>query len=612
MPFDATVLGAVTAELDGVLRGGRVNKVYQPSAWEIDLIIYAGRTSRRLLLTCHPQHARLHLTRAEKPNPPAPPTFCMLLRKHLEGGRIAAVRQAGRDRVAEVVVQSLDELGNPVCYRLVAEVMGKHSNLVLLAPGDRIVDAARRVTEEVNRYREVLPGLPYTPPPPTRKLDPAAVTAGELAARLAPGGDPPRSAAWQWLLDRVDGMGPLTARSVAHRAGAAATPAAELDAGALERLAAACRSLAADWDAGRFEPCLLYSPDGALKDFAAFPPAHWGGRAAPQATMSEALDLFYAQREQEERYSRLHGEAARTVAAELARTRRKEAAQAAELAGAESADDLRLRGELLTAHVWQVQKGAVRVDLPNWHDPDGPPMAIDLDPALTPAENAQQYFRRYQKARAGLETIRSQLGRTRAERDYLEQVEETLALAASLPELEEIRRELTAEGYLELAGERGRPGGRAARPGRRGESGRDDARREAPAPPLTLRSADGLEIWVGRNNRQNDYLTTRLAAPHDLWLHTKEIPGAHVILRLPPGADPPERSLLEAAALAAYFSRARGSSQVPVDYARRKHVRKPNGARPGMVIYDNQRTLYVTPDPAEHPILARAALPGEG
>lgn len=598
MPFDATVLAAVVRELDTRLKGARINKIYQPHPRELALLLYASGENHRLLLSCHPQFARMHLTRAEKPNPPQPPVFCMLLRKHLEGGRILAVRQAGRERIARLEVGALDELGNPATYTLVAELMGKHSNLVLLAPGARVVDAARRVTEEANAYREVLPGLPYVPPPATGKLDPAQVTGPDLAARREAGAGA-GGQAWQLVLEAVDGLGPLIAREVAHRAGLAHRPAPELSAGELAALASACRDLYAEVDAGRFAPVLLLDEAGAPKDFAALRLAHWRWEQQPGAGMSAVLDRFFTAREAQEQYSLLRAGLARTLAGELARVRRKAALQAQELAESEEAESLRRQGELLMGNLWQVEQGAAAVTVTDWHDPEQGQVTIALDPHLTPAENAQAYFRRYQKARAGRAAIQEQLEKSRAEQAYLEQVEATLAGARSLPELAEIRRELEEEGYLRPAG------AGAARPGagRRGERPGERGGRPAPPPPLTLRSSDGLEIWVGRNNRQNDALTTRLSAPTDLWLHAKEIPGAHVILRLPPGAEPPERSLLEAAALAAWFSRARGSANVPVDYTLRKHVRKPAGARPGMVIYDHQRTVYVTPDPARFPIL---------
>ncbi len=588
MAFDSKVMAAVVEELNQRLLGGRISKIYQPEPDELALLCYANGENHRLLLSAHPRHARVHLTQIEKRNPPTPPMFCMLMRKYVEGGRIVAIEQAGRDRICRIAIRNADELGNPVTYLLVAEVMGKHSNLVLLNPQGRIIDAIRRITEEVNRHRELLPGLPYIAPPPTGKLDPAAAT-GPVLAQADP--DLP---AWQAVLERVDGLGPLLSREAVCRAGAPAD--APLRAVDPDRLAAAVRELA---DARDWSPRLLYDPQGRLKEFHVLPLRHWPGRAEDGfPSVSACLDAYFGRRAEEERFLSLRGSLARLVRDEAARVRRKLKAQEESLAAAESAEAYRLQAELITANLWQITKGMTEVRVVNYYDPEGSEMVIPLDPALSPSENAQAYYRRYQRARSGLAAIQEQLARSRAELAYLEQVEVTLEQAESLPDLEEVRRELAAEGYLREGASR-----RGSEPGRRQAAG--DGKEQALQRPITLRSSDGLEIWIGRNNRQNDYLTLKLASPQDLWFHTKEIPGSHVILRVPPGKEVPERSILEAAALAAYHSKARQSSGVPVDYTARKHVRKPAGARPGMVIYDNHKTLWVTPDPERFPILGR-------
>lgn len=597
MAFDSLVMTAVVTELSEKLTGGRISKIYQPEPDELILLLYAGGRNYRLVLSAHPRYARLHLTGVEKKNPPSPPTFCMLMRKYLDGGRVLSVQQVGRERICHIRVGVTDELGNPAQFLLIAEVMGKHSNVVLINPQGRIVDAVRRVTEEVNRYRELLPGLTYVPPPPLQKLDPDSLTGRDLTAGADPAAPP-----WQVLLDRVDGLGPLLAREAAHRAGAGEVGAALADADP-DRFAAAVRAVL---NPAEFHPQILLDPKGRVKDFHVIPLAHWPGSAQGGfASPSACLDAYYGRREQEERFSSSRGTLLKLVRDEAARARRKLTLQKASLQGAENADELRVRGELITANLWQIQKGDATTRVVNYYDPDGAEVEIPLDPSLGPAENAQRYYRRYQKARSGLEAIRAQIELSKAELDYLEQVEVALEEAVSLPDLEEIRRELQAEGYLSEGRRRpGRQGQGPGRPGGAGSPGRgDSAEKEKAAPPITLLSSDGLEIWIGRNNRQNDYLTLRLAAPHDIWLHTKEIPGSHVILRVPPGREVPERSLHEAAALAAYHSKGRESASVPVDYALRKHVRKPAGARPGMVIYDHQRTLWVTPDPELNPIL---------
>lgn len=584
MAFDSTVMAAVVAELSEKLTGGRISKIYQPEENEIALLLYAGGANHRLLISANARFARIHLTRLEKKNPPAPPMFCMLLRKYIEGGRITAIRQVGRERICRISIAVTDELGNPAEFVLVAEIMGKHSNIVLLGPQGRIVDAVRRVSEEVNRYRELLPGLTYVAPPPTGKLDPLELTPAILQERQAQAEAKPVG---EFLLDTVDGLGPLLAREAAVRAGYSA----DFPAGAADpaRLTAAVQELAGPTE---FEPCLLLDAEGRLKDYHVLRLRSWPGTVQTGfGSVSAGLEAFYGRKEEADKVGALRGSLTKLVRDELGRVRRKHQLQAESLRTAENAEEYRIRGELITAHLWQIKKGDREVRVVNYYDPDGGEMTIPLDEALTPAENAQACYRRYQKARSGKAMIEEQLEKSRLEAVYLEQVEASLQAATSMPDLEEIRRELQAEGYLGDKKER------------KGKPGNEKKGEEKPAPPLTLHSTDGLEIWVGRNNRQNDYLTLKLAAPTDIWLHTKDIPGSHVILRVPPGREVPDRAIHEAAALAAYYSKARDSASVPVDYAFRKHVRKPSGARPGMVIYDNQKTLWVTPDPELNPIL---------
>ena len=589
MAFDSAVMTAVVAELSAKLTSGRISKIYQPLPDEIALLIYAAGENHRLLLTANARFARLHLTRTEKKNPPAPPTFCMLLRKYIEGGRIMAISQVGRERICRIRIGVTDELGNPAEYILVAEIMGKHSNLMLLSPQGRIVDAVRRVTEEVNRHREILPGLAYIAPPPTEKLDPGALTAAQLEPLLTE----PTVPAWQFLLDSVDGLGPLLAKEAVARAGFPPDgPIAQVD---LSALASAVQGIARP---ERYAPGLMIDPQGRVKDFHVLPLLHWTGRTETDfASVSACLDAFFGRKESEDRLSAMRGSLAKLVRDEAVRVRRKRQFQHESLRTAENAEEFRIKGELITSHLWQIKKGDPEAIVVNYYDPEGGEVTIPLDAALGPAENAQAYYRRYQKARSGLTMIQEQLGKSQGELAYLEQVEATLEAAASLPELEEIRRELQSEGYLN---------DKAAKKDRKGKSkGAPAPKEEKAAPPVTVRSTDGLEIWIGRNNKQNDYLTLKLAAPTDLWFHTKEIPGSHVILKAPPGQEVPERAIHEAAALAAWYSKGRDSASVPVDYTVRKHVRKPSGARPGMVIYDHQKTLWVTPDPALNPILQR-------
>ena len=445
MAFDSAALTAVAMEVRNALLGGRVDRVLQPEPETLVLLLYGRGRNHRLLLSAHARNARVQLTRQEKPNPPHPPNFCMLLRKHLAGARLALVEQVGRDRILHLGFDASDELGNPVRLTLVAEVMGKHSNVVLLGPEGRIIDAIRRVSEAVNRYRELLPGLAYVPPPAPDKLDPAALDPAVLAARLTAAAGQP---VWQALLAAVDGLGPLAARDICARAGVAPRGArggargGRAAAAAAPAVAAAGAAYAAAVAGGDFSPVLLLDAAGAVTDFAAVAPVSVPGTARPYETVSALCDAFFSQREEAERFAGRRAALARRLGGEIDRCRRKLALQQEAQARAEGAEEYRRTAELLTAQLHAVPRGAATAELVDYYDPAGASIRVDLDPALTPQANAQAYWRRYQKARSGREQIAAQMAATADELAYLEQVEAALQEAGSLPDLEEVRAEI--------------------------------------------------------------------------------------------------------------------------------------------------------------------------
>ncbi|MCL5677252.1 MAG: NFACT family protein [Firmicutes bacterium] len=636
MPFDGLMLTAVVAELKSRLIGGRVTKVYQPNAAEIVLYLYAGGRDHRLLISAHPQHARIHLTRLAGENPPSPPPFCMLLRKYLEGTKVLELEQPAWERICRIRFSGVDDLGLPAERVLVAETMGKFSNVILTDSSGRILDALRRATSETNRYREVLPGRGYEPPPAQDKLDPRdeeavaralfAEATGSTVAPEAPGPAQPQKV-WQVLQRLVAGFSPLAAREAALRAGLdpegdpGQTATGRVDAadsgiaGLTARIASETAGLARAATSGTEAPTAVLQPDGRVAAFAPYPLLQYPGlQRLTFATAGELLDQVMGKAAEEERLNQVRHSLNQVLDAELARNRRKLALQTEELRAAGNADQLRRYGELLTANLSQIPPRGDRVHLVDYYDPAGREVEITLDPSFSPSQNAQAYFRKYQKAKATLAATREHHDRTVDEIRYLEQVKASLESATSKGDLEEIRLELAAGGYLKHArsgarslsrsgvhstkGTRSGAGKTGAKAGRKPGvgTGRNAPTRVLPSAPLRFLSGDGLEILVGKNNRQNDQLTMKQAGPEDLWFHTKDIPGSHVILRLPPGiAEPPLTSLEQAALLAAYYSKARGSAKVPVDFTRRRYVRKPPGAKPGMVIYDHHRTIYITP-----------------
>ncbi len=566
MPLDGIMLGAVVRELQR-LEGGRIDKVSQPERDEIVLTIRSGGENLRLLLSASPSNARIHLTQESKPNPAAPPALCMLLRKRLLGGRILGIEQVRGDRVALVRVESPDEMGDITEKRLVLEIMGRHSNLIFVDGENRILDSAHHVPLSVSRVRQVLPGLPYADPPGEARADPGELDPQQLYALLEEAREPFHRA----LQGRINGLSPASCREVLA-AGGLTEPypsPAEL---APERLAVICQGMDAFFRRireGDYAPLLL-SWDGGLEALP-FPYATLAGVEEPMSA-SQALEATYRRRDHEQRQAQRSLGLRQALNTHLERNRRKQQVLRETLLSSKDMDAFRIRGELLTAQLWRAEAGARSVEVDDYYA--GGTVTLELDPRLTPAENAQRYFKRYQKLKNAAVAAREQLEAALEEEDYLESLLQSAQACDREDELAEIRQEMAQAGYLKPV--------RAKQ-------------KLQPSRPLRFQAADGREILVGRNNLQNDTLTLRTAANTDLWLHVKDRPGSHVILRTENRPVPPEIER-EAALLAARYSSAGESANVPVDITLIKHVRKPSGSRPGFVIYDHQHTLYVTPE----------------
>lgn len=566
MPLDGIMLGAVIRELQR-LEGGRIDKVSQPERDEIVLTIRSGGENLRLLLSASPSNARIHLTQESKPNPAAPPALCMLLRKRLLGGRILGIEQVRGDRVALVRVESPDEMGDITEKRLVLEIMGRHSNLIFVDGENRILDSAHHVPLSVSRVRQVLPGLPYADPPGEARADPGELDPQQLYALLEEAREPFHRA----LQGRINGLSPASCREVLATGGLTEpypSP-AEL---APERLAVICQGMDAFFRRireGDYAPLLL-SWDGGLEALP-FPYATLAGVEEPMSA-SQALEATYRRRDHEQRQAQRSLGLRQALNTHLERNRRKQQVLRETLLSSKDMDAFRIRGELLTAQLWRAEAGARSVEVDDYYA--GGTVTLELDPRLTPAENAQRYFKRYQKLKNAAVAAREQLEAALEEENYLESLLQSAQACDREDELAEIRQEMAQAGYLKPVRVK---------------------QKLSPSRPLLFQAADGREILVGRNNLQNDTLTLRTAAKTDLWLHVKDRPGSHVILRTENRPVPPEIER-EAALLAARYSSAGESANVPVDITLVKHVRKPSGSRPGFVIYDHQHTLYVTPE----------------
>jgi len=585
MSLDGFSMHRLVRELSAALTGGRIDRVSQPNKQTMQIAIRQPGKNHLLTLSIHPRCPILYQPDAALENPPEPPSFCMLLRKHLETGRIAAIRQHGLDRVIVLDVDFLAAGGRIVTKSLVAELMGKYSNLILVEDG-QIIDALRRVGANSSRVRLVLPGNPYEPPPDQGKRNLLETPPEVLLSDLKQRGDRKLAAA---LSDVCQGFGPVSAREVAFGAGLAADlSVSALDDADLAAVASSLRETAAALEDPAAPPCLVRDENGKLLAMAAFP-LHYLGDATVEtfpdmdhlAARAEKLLASFVPPDKE-RFQRL-------LKNELNRARGKAEKLREEAATAETAESVRIMADTLMTYQYQLRDHAdASCELPNLYDPEGPALTISLDQRLTVQQNVQNYYRKYNKLKRAQSLLREQIDACAEEIRYLGSIEASLSASSTLAELGEIRDELIAGGWLREKVKKNRG--------------------EKPSQPFHFQGPDGIDIWVGKNNAQNDRLTFKQAQRDDIWLHTKDIPGSHVILRAPDGA-PSDAAIELAAQLAAWFSQARGSSNVPVDYTPCRYVKKPSGAKPGFVIFTNQKTLYVTPEePALAPLLRQQDL----
>ena len=578
MPMDALCLAAVKKETEGAILGARIDKIHQPTRDEILLHIRDRNGNCRLVLTANPSWPRMQLTELPRENPAEPPMFCMLLRKYLSGGKILEVKQPPMERLAELVIEASNEMGDKVTRRLILEAMGRRTNLVLLDGEGRIVDCLKRVDVDITQEnaRPLLPGMFYKyPPGQPDKLDPSAMTEEDRANLLEKARtDTPAD---RFLLDHFVGLSPLIAREAAFEAfGEVDAPVGRDPETLLEKVEA----ILAKVETGEVRPTMLVR-EGRPVDFSFRPILQYGPATELRFfdTFAALLDAYYQTRETADSVRQKGQDFIKSLTHARDRLVRKMALQEKELAATQNRDQQRIYGDLITANLYRMEKGMKVLRTENYYDPDCAEIDIPLDPLKNPQQNAAKYYKAYTKAKTAQEMLTIQLEKGAAERDYLDSVLDSISRAEGDRDLEEIRQELTETGYL-----------------RRKGKGKNQMKRPG-SKPMEFRSSAGLRISVGRNNLQNDALTTKQAGKWDYWFHTQKIHGSHVILWTD-GGKPDDQSLNEAAALAAWFSQGREGKKIPVDYTPVKFVKKPAGARPGMVIYTTYQTAYVDPDPS--------------
>ncbi len=566
MPMDGLTLSFVTREMEAALSGGRVDKITQPERDELNILVRNHGRNWTLLLSASAGCARAHITQEKKVSPLEPPMLCMLLRKHILGGRVRAVRQIRGDRIVEIEFEHLDEMGDSARKTLVCEFMGRHSNLIFVDAQGRILECARRVTQNMSSVREVLPGLRYERPPEHGKT-PFDAPEEEIERALRGASGPLHKA----VAGAISGLSVQTAREIAFRA------AGNEDAHTQEMDMAAVAPAVARALAGvRMEtaPALLFADSGEPVDVAAFP---YLSRAALRSerfeTVSEAMDAFYRARDRAERIQQKSAALHRVLKNNIERCERKLALQKEALLGSERMEEYRVKGELLTASLHLAKKGMKSVNIPNYYEEGVPEIEVQLDEKLSPGQNAQRYFKLYQKARSAKRLAAEQVEKTTEELSYLEGQMLNLSACVEENDLAELREELEKYGYV------------------RKNHNRRQMKQLEPSRPMRFDSPTGIPILVGKNNLQNDKLTFT-AEPNEWWLHAKDMPGSHVIVA---SADPDEETLHMAARLAARYSKGASAGKVPVDMTRRRYVKKPAGAKPGFVLYTNQKTVLAEP-----------------
>ena len=549
MALDGIFLRHIKNEIEKEALGARVSQIYQPNREELVFGLRTFSGNKKLLLSARANSPRVNFCSSTPENPAQPPMFCMLLRKRIGGGKLVGLRQNGCDRVLMLDFECVNELGDTVMITVVCEIMGMYSNIIIVDSNGIIIDSLKRVDLTMSSKRLVLPNIKYELPESQNKLNLLECTALDVCTAVKKlDTEMPLNKA---LLRTIEGV--LFDRLAVE----------------IEKLKCVCSDCSG-------KPVVVYREDGKPMDFCFMNVEQYGDFAKVESkeSFSDLLDGFYEVRDSRDRMRVKSQSLTKLLNNTLERLARKIAKQQSELERCADREHLRICGDLLQANIYRIERGAEFVDVENFYDENNAILRIKLNPAISPSANAQKYYKDYRKAKNAEIMLKEQLEKGREELDYIDSVLDTVDRAENEKDLSQIREELTEQGYLKI---------------QKGKKAR-----QTTLPPLEFESSDGFKILVGRNNRQNDKLTLKTASKNDMWLHTKDIHGSHVIV-VSDGKEISDTAIFEAAQLAAYHSKARNSSQVPVDYTLVRYVSKPNGSKPGMVIYVNNKTLYVKP-----------------
>ena len=575
MALDGAFVRFLTKELKEEIVGARVSQIYQPNRDEIILAVRTFSGNRKLLLSARANSPRVNFTENAPENPASPPMLCMLLRKKLCGAKIADVTQPDLERIVFIKFDAANELGDSVSLTLAIEIMGKYSNIIFIDENGVIIDALKRVDPTMTTQRLVLPMMKYELPPAQSKLSMLDTEPGDIVRAIISQPKPERLN--KAILNTVLGVSPIVCREIEYLVASGEDVYTDrIDSQYKKRLDYYITKLANEVRDGRGVPYSVSEPKGRNKDFCFMGIAQYGTLMTIRRheSFSQMLDSFYLERDRDERMKVKGQDLLKLLTNISERLARKINTQTAELKQCADREQLRVYGDLIQANLYRIEKGSPFVDLENFYDENMPTVRIKLDPSKSGSQNAQKYYKDYRKAKTAEQVLKEQIEIAKNDLAYIDNVFDSLSRAGSERELAEIRAELAQTGYI--------------------RSSKNKSKEQKPLPPLEFMTTDGFKVLVGRNNRQNDTLTLKTASKNDIWLHTKDIPGSHTIL-ITDGREPTETAIMQAAMIAAYHSKAKDGSQVPVDYTRIRNVSKPQGAKPGMVIFVKNRTVYVKP-----------------
>ena len=578
MALDGITTSAIVSELKSALVGGRIDKIHQPVSDEIRMTIRGlGSGAKKVIISANSAHPRIHLTESTRENPMTAPLFCMVMRKHIAGGKIVDICQPNFERIIILRVESANEMGDITTINLSLEIMGKHSNLILTDENGKILDSIKRVTHEKSSVREVLPGKEYVFPPSQDKKNPLEAERGDFlfSLHLQEG-----RKLQEFIYQTYTGISPIMAGEICSRAGLDSSNSCQettIEEG--EKLYDAFDKTMAEIKSAVYQPAIYYQKENnRIVDFAVLEMTQFSGLQKKSFdSVSALLEGFYQERDNAAHIRQKAHDMRRLVMSNIERCVKKKEIQLKTRRETKGMDMWKKKGELLTANIYAVPQGVTTFKTIDYYEADMPEIEIAIDPAKTPAENAQKYFSKYNKAKRTLAALEIQEKQNNEELVYLESVLNALENAKDDADLSEIRTELAESCFI------------------RRQVQKKGSQKPKKSKPLHYVSSDGYDIFVGKSNLQNDELTLRMAEPTDIWMHTKDIPGSHVIIRTNGQSELPEATMEEAANLAAFYSKAKNSSMVPVDYTQRKNIKKPNGAKPGMVLYEVYTTVYVTP-----------------